>query len=195
MKLSCRRLMGLAAGIIILLFSTFSVAISSPPVLANLISSNWTLMNTGTTNWIYEVWGSSGSDVFAVGQGGIILHYNGIAWSAMTSPVTGNLYSVWGSSGRDVFAVGDAGKILHYDGSAWSTMTSPATGYVFSVWGTSPQQRLAVGYDGINGTIFHYDGTSWGAIPYRRRPSITQYLGQRQQPYYRCGRYRHYPSL
>ena len=177
MKLSFRRLMGLAAGILILLLSTIATAISPPPVLANLGSSNWTLMNTGTSNWIYGGWSSSGSDVFAVGQGGIILHYNGSAWSAMTSPVTGNLYSVWGSSGRDVFAVGDAGKILHYDGSAWSTMTSPATGYVFSVWGTSSSNVYAVGYDGVKGTIFNYNGTSWGAIPIGAGPALRAVWG------------------
>ena len=177
MKLSFRRLMGLSAGILILLLSTIATAISPPPVLANLVSSNWTLMNTGTSNWIYGGWSSSGSDVFAVGQGGIILHYNGSAWSAMTSPVTGNLYSVWGSSGRDVFAVGDAGKILHYDGSAWSTMTSPATGYVFSVWGTSSSNVYAVGYDGVKGTIFNYNGTSWGAIPIGAGPALRAVWG------------------
>ena len=46
-----------------------------------------------------DVWGSSGSDVFAVGNGGTILHYDGSAWSAMTSGTTFALNGVWGSSG------------------------------------------------------------------------------------------------
>ena len=64
-------------------------------------------MTSGTTYHLYGVWGSSGSDVFAVGGNGTILHYNGSAWSSMTSGTTNNLLGVWGSSGSDVFAVGE----------------------------------------------------------------------------------------
>jgi hypothetical protein len=34
-------------------------------------------MSSGTTERLYGVWGSSGSDVFAVGHNGTILHYGG----------------------------------------------------------------------------------------------------------------------
>jgi PKD repeat protein len=59
-------------------------------------------------------WGSSGSDVFAVGLFGTILHYDGATWSAMSSGTAKYLLGVWGSSGSDVFAVGWEGTILHY---------------------------------------------------------------------------------
>jgi hypothetical protein len=32
-------------------------------------------MSSGTTKGLYGVWGSGGSDVFAVGSAGTILHY------------------------------------------------------------------------------------------------------------------------
>ncbi|MCX5887216.1 MAG: hypothetical protein NT096_15115 [Proteobacteria bacterium] len=38
-------------------------------------SAEWTPMTSVTTNPLYGVWGSSGSDVFAVGRYGTILHY------------------------------------------------------------------------------------------------------------------------
>ena len=34
-------------------------------------------MNSGTTNDLWGIWGSSSQDVFVVGKGGIVLHYNG----------------------------------------------------------------------------------------------------------------------
>jgi hypothetical protein len=34
-------------------------------------------MDSGTGNHLEGIWGSSGSDVFAVGYGGTILHYSG----------------------------------------------------------------------------------------------------------------------
>jgi len=60
------------------------------------------------------VWGSSGSDVFAVGSGGKILHYNGMTWNEMDSRTCNDLKSVWGNSGTNVYAVGLYGTILHY---------------------------------------------------------------------------------
>jgi hypothetical protein len=70
------------------------------------------------------VWGSSDGDVFATGEYGTILHYDGQAWSPMESGTTYGLESVWGSSGSDVVAVGWGATILHYDGKAWSDMNS-----------------------------------------------------------------------
>jgi hypothetical protein len=47
--------------------------------------SIWTPMTSGTTNGLGGVWGSSGSDVFAVGSGGTILHYDGIVTTTTTT--------------------------------------------------------------------------------------------------------------
>src|SRR5207302_650788 len=49
-----------------------------------------------------EVWGASPSDVFVVGEGGKILHYNGTSWAAQLSGTTQFLDAVWGASGSDV---------------------------------------------------------------------------------------------
>ncbi len=78
------------------------------------------------TYWegLHAVWGSSSSDVFAVGTNGAIVHYNGSTWSPMSITTSHDLFGVWGSSASDVFAVWSGGTILHYDGSAWSVMKS-----------------------------------------------------------------------
>jgi hypothetical protein len=111
-------------------------------------------MASGTSTHLYDVWGNSASDVFAVGAGGTILRYNGSAWSAMASGTTSILWDVWGSSGSDVYAVGDGGTILHYNGSAWSPMafSGPANN-LMGVWGSSANDVFAVGRWG---TILHY---------------------------------------
>ena len=51
--------------------------------------AGWTSMTSGTTEELNGVWGSSGSDVFAVGYDGLILHYNGSSWTSMTSVPSG----------------------------------------------------------------------------------------------------------
>jgi hypothetical protein len=92
------------------------LALAIPSVV--LADATWSPMSSGTTRNLSGVWGSSGSNVFAVGDGGTILHYDGRTWSAMSSGTTESLFGVWGTSATDVFAVGATGTILHYDGGA-----------------------------------------------------------------------------
>ena len=71
---------------------------------------------TDTTNNLSGVWGSSPSDVFAVGQHGTILHYDGTTWKSMSRGTTNNLNGLWGSSSAESFAVGNGGTMVYYDG-------------------------------------------------------------------------------
>ncbi|MCZ7584066.1 MAG: hypothetical protein M5R36_12420 [Deltaproteobacteria bacterium] len=58
--------------------------------------------------------GTSSSDVYAVGAGGTIHHFDGAAWSRMNSGSAADLWDVWGSGPDDIFAVGTGGTILHH---------------------------------------------------------------------------------
>ncbi|MBN2284605.1 MAG: WD40 repeat domain-containing protein, partial [Deltaproteobacteria bacterium] len=63
-------------------------------------AGEWTWQNPiAQGNDLVSVWGTSGSDVFAVGYGGTILRYDGSAWSPMTSGTTQTLWGVWGTTG------------------------------------------------------------------------------------------------
>jgi len=126
----------------------------------NGFAADWSAMDSGTTNNLNGLWGSSGSDVFAVGDSGTILHYDGTAWSAVASPTTDNLNGIWGSSATHAFAVGDSGTILQYDGLNWLTVPSTTTNNLNSVWGYSDLYAYAVG---DAGTFLYYNG-SW-SIP------------------------------
>jgi hypothetical protein len=126
------------------------------------------------TSGLQAIWGSSSTDVFAVGSKGTILHYDGSSWNRMNSGTTYLLRGVWGSSPSDVFAVGHNWEleiILHYDGTSWSEMSRGTMMGLYSVWGSSPSDVFAVGegvrhYDGNswNDTILHYDGSIWSSM-------------------------------
>ena len=76
------------------------------------------------TSDLNGVWGSSAQDVWAVGLGGVLLHYTGSAWAAdaASGKITQfPLWNLWGSSAQDLWAFGDMGVILHYVGGAWTT--------------------------------------------------------------------------
>lgn len=124
----------------------------------------WEEMENEFETFLHGVWGSSASDMFAVGSEerdnhgseGTILHYDGVSWSLMKGELEHGLNSVWGASHDDVFAVGDGGLILHYDGNEWSQMQSGALGRLMDVWGASSSEVYVVGQK-----ILYYDGETW----------------------------------
>jgi len=120
---------------------------------------------------LYSIWGSSANDIFVVGYGGTILHFNGSTWETMDSGTTSAIKSVWGRSGSDVFAVGYSGTILHYNGTTWQTMSSGTTNHLEGVWGSSGNEVIAVGWAG---TVLRYNGSTWNAMtaPYYGYHSI-----------------------
>ena len=120
----------------------------------------WSAMQSGTGMALLSVWGSSGSDVFAVGDGGTILHYDGSGWSPQVSGTTLNLDGVWGSSGSDVFAVGPGGTILHYDGTVWRAQAGVPDVCLGDVWGTAGGDVFAFGPGGL----LRQDGETWTAL-------------------------------
>jgi photosystem II stability/assembly factor-like uncharacterized protein len=50
-------------------------------ILHSSDGSSWSPQASGTTNDLLAVWAVSANDVFSVGEGETILHYDGIAWS------------------------------------------------------------------------------------------------------------------
>ena len=106
-----------------------------------------------TTHNLHAIWGSGTSDIWAVGDSGAIVHYNGTAWSLSTnSPTAVGLHGVWGTRPDDVWVVGEGGVILHFDGSRWSQSVSPTTRALRSTWGSSSGDVWAVG---DSGTVVH----------------------------------------
>jgi len=122
----------------------------------------WGRMGSCTYAVLWDVWGTSADDIFAVGADGTITHNNGNAWSMMESNSASQLRGVWGSSSSNVFAVGSEGTILHFNGSVWSLVYGGDEWfYLFDVWGSSVSDVFAVGE---GGTIVHYDGNAWSAM-------------------------------
>ena len=112
-----------------------------------------------TENTLYGIWGSSSTDVFAVGVYGTIVHYDGSRWTEMKSGTDRHLNDIWGSSSNNVFAVGDS-TILHYDGNRWSDINMGNYNLNFyGIWGSSDNNLFIVSH--YSETILHYNGSSW----------------------------------
>jgi hypothetical protein len=111
-------------------------------------------MDSGTRASLNSVWGSSGDDVFAVGDSGTILHFDGSTWNPMSSGTEEPLNDVWGNSATRVFAVGESGTILRYNGTNWTSLNSGTTQNLKGVWGSSATDVYVVG---SGGAILHYE--------------------------------------
>jgi hypothetical protein len=126
----------------------------------------WTAMTSGTTTDLYGVWGTSGSNIYAVGASGAIYRYNGTNWVFVRSSGSQVLNGVFGTSASNIYAVGrtgsDTGLILHYNGIGWVAETFTNFEF-FDVWAASASDVFAVGkwvFQG-DGAVWHYNGTSW----------------------------------
>ena len=121
--------------------------------------ATWNIQAAGVTSALLGVWGTNTTNVWSVGDGGIILKWNGTAWSAQTSNVTSSLRAVWGVDVNNVWAVGDGGVILKWNGTVWNAQSSGTTNALRGVWGTDASNVWAVG---DSGTILKWNGTAWG---------------------------------
>ena len=63
-------------------------------------------------NLLLGVWGRSATDIWAVGEAGTIVHWDGTSWVEAQSPTTRRLNQIWGAGARDIWAVGDVGTVL-----------------------------------------------------------------------------------
>ncbi len=111
---------------------------------------------TQTEEGIFGIWGRSYDDVYAVGEKGTLLHFDGTAWIELSH--SGNAWvDVWGSDSGQVYIVGGSGTLVRYDeaSTTFEDMVAEKTAEFFAVWGTSSQDVFAAG---SAGTILHYDG-------------------------------------
>ena len=56
----------------------------------------YTEYDTGVTETLRAIWGSSNNDIYAGGDLGIVFHFNGSTWEEMTTPTTETLGAIWG---------------------------------------------------------------------------------------------------
>jgi len=132
--------------------------------------SVWHWENPQPAGWgVFGLWGTSSTNVHAVGTYGNLLHWDGLSWQEEFVGDQGDYAGIWGSSASDVFVVGESlDQILHFDGTTWAPMTQPAALPMLALWGASDSDVYAVGgryWSGqTHGAIVHYDGDAWTVV-------------------------------
>lgn len=104
---------------------------------------------------LYKVWGRSVSDLYVVGQLGLVFHFDGALWSQLPTDLNGGdpadspLFTVHGND-RDIIAVGGflSGVILAANGASFTDVAAPGTLQMNGVFVRNDGSAAAVGITG-----------------------------------------------
>jgi hypothetical protein len=108
--------------------------------------------------------------VYAVGNNGIVMHFDGISWTEHATLNATALRAVWGSGPSNVLAVGAADpnqiNAFRYNGSSWRTEDIGARTELNAIHGASSQSIIAVGLGGSGlgssrDAFYHFEGDGW----------------------------------
>ncbi|HEU5055035.1 MAG TPA: hypothetical protein VFU21_00860 [Kofleriaceae bacterium] len=96
-------------------------------------------------------------DIWAVGHGGQIRHFDGTTWGSTPSGTGVLLRGVWAPSASEAWAVGLEGTLLHWDGAAWTPVDLGTSADLTDVGGRDAGDVWVVGVN----VSFRWDGESW----------------------------------
>lgn len=133
-------------------------------VILSLGSDGWEIMPAPAPFELWGIWGTSVTNLHAVGQNGVILRWDGVSWRKVPSPFPELLLGIWGTSESNIWAVGIQGALLRWNGNSWTKETSPTTGSLFAIWGRSATEIWAAGN---NGLLLRWNGSAWTLVPQR----------------------------
>jgi len=122
-------------------------------------AGQWIQLPSPTEAILRAVCAAREDDVWAVGDGGAIIHDDGWGWRQTTSPTSRDLLAIhFGPTGVG-WAVGEGGAILRYAHGAWISVGSPVSATLRGVWTGPEDTAWAVGDRGV---ILRWNGEAWG---------------------------------
>ena len=127
--------------------------------------NKWTTWKLQQFGRLDGVWGTSSSNIYAVGARGLMLRYDGNTWKKEQSNTQIDLWDIFGLSNNQVYAAGyqdssGSGILLQYDGNLWKTVAKGETipdstmlyGAFSSNWDNSSDKLYLVGSLSYEGT-------------------------------------------
>jgi hypothetical protein len=106
------------------------------------------------------VWAATPTEVWAAGDTGTVVHWNGSTFTPMLLPQSGGTqYALWGTSASDVWCVGSPASITHrWNGSAWVPITSLGSYGSYGVVAYAPDNALAIS---AASSVLAWNGSAW----------------------------------
>ncbi len=120
-----------------------------------------------TDKTLFGAWAFADNDAYAVGDGGVIAHWDGSAWGLQAGSTTGELDGMAGAAGVGILAVGDSGVVGTVSGGGVAPTTVPTSNHLYAVAvdpvGTTGFNACAVGANGT--TLDGSSTTGWKLGP------------------------------
>lgn len=107
----------------------------------------------------------SDTDVWVVGEGSTVLHFDGTTWTPFDIENPSALGAIWANASDDVWIAGNFGIAAHWNGSTWTEHEVDGTAAFFVISATGPNDAWAAGDEGPVNGVFHFDGAGWTLIP------------------------------
>ena len=145
-------------------------------------NTHWQTMSCPVNQTLNAIWGRSRTDIYAVGNNGAILHYDGNAWRSQSSPVQTDLFAIWGND-TDIYIVGASGVILRREYQTWVPMTTGTANDLLDIWGITDTDLIVVGK---KGTILRNTSGLWYEMASRTLATLNSVWGT-AGPVYTCG--------
>ncbi|MCP4599404.1 MAG: hypothetical protein GY847_02525 [Proteobacteria bacterium] len=130
-----------------------------------------------TGNPLQVVHGLSSNDVYAAGEAGEILHYDGMTWNQMPSEIDEKLIFLGGETAAEMFAVTVYGTVLKLANSNWEVVEDNSSVIqnccademcpLMTVMGKSSDDIYAwqsTGCDDCSHLLLHFDGNDWRTV-------------------------------
>ncbi|MFN7131552.1 MAG: Ig-like domain-containing protein [Myxococcales bacterium] len=118
------------------------------------------------------VWGAGASEIYAVGEAGLLMQWDGTRWLQLREGELANIADLTAFAGPSLFAAGSEcanascsvqrGVVLQRDPTgAWTRMPGTFSVPLAGIGGKSPSELWAVGRSGF---AYRYNGTSWSTV-------------------------------
>lgn len=107
--------------------------------------------------FVNGMFGFSENEIFAVGNGGLLMRWNGAQWSSLSDNNYLSYNGLFSLGNNQALATSLEGVISYFDGSSWYP-TYYFGRQIFSMWGTGADNLWVVG---DLGGIYKYTGSSW----------------------------------
>lgn len=108
----------------------------------------WRIVPAEPSSRLNAIWGTAANNIWAVGNGGRVMHYDGSRWQPMWTPTDVNLHGVFGQAADQVIAAGHVARgwdviwtesaLIQFNGKRWTSLVSPVDfAPPAGIWGTS----------------------------------------------------------
>lgn len=136
-------------------FATALVKPAAEPVH----KTDWQQVDSPTHHNLWGLCGTNDGAVYACGDAGVVLKYQGQQWQTLPPAGNASLHCLWHDGEHSLYAGGSMGQIFRYDGISWELAFDLYLDVtILAMWGSSPDSIFAVGDEGL---ILHWDGNRW----------------------------------